>query len=480
MMDLDDDDGPLKMEDGGGSGGSPGGSDDYILPRPPSPGGLQRTFTPVDDYETTCSPLPPLPPSSSSTSSDYKRNGRANCDFHLSRPIASPFSGHNSQHQPYSAPMGPPQAHLRENINRDLQRGYAMQDELGKNYFLDESPSDVMAFPPPTPYKPAHPGYAPASATRTPSSLHRHPHEPHSHHHPTHSSKRNGRGSNPCSTDKHRGSGAGPGSSGRRTSLHQGHGPTTPVSRFQTDFDVVRVIGSGCFGEVYRVRSRVDGVEYAVKCTRRRFRGPADRNRYLQEVKALAKVCAADSSEEVLHVVRYHQAWIEDERLFMQTELCEESLDGALRAGEKMGFEEVFDFMRQMLLALDVLHRHGLVHLDVKPGNIFIKAGVYKLGDFGLVASVNSSDGLGDSLVEGDSRYMSAELLQDGPKDLTKCDIFSLGATVYEMGRGRALPPNGEEWHALRSGHPPSLKGEPAVLVSDLMRVLAQMMAVGS
>lgn len=115
-----------------------------------------------------------------------------------------------------------------------------------------------------------------------------------------------------------------------------------------------------------------------------------------------------------------------------------------------------------------------------QPGNIFIKAGVYKLGDFGLVASVNSSDGLGDSLVEGDSRYMSAELLQDGPKDLTKCDIFSLGATVYEMGRGRALPPNGEEWHALRSGHPPSLKGEPAVLVSDLMRVLAQMMAVGS
>jgi serine/threonine protein kinase len=113
----------------------------------------------------------------------------------------------------------------------------------------------------------------------------------------------------------------------------------------------------------------VDGVEYAVKCTRRRFKGQADRDRYLQEVKALAKVCAADSSEEVLHVVRYHQAWIEDERLFMQTELCEESLEMALREGRpggRMGLEEVFDFGRQMLLALDVLHRHGLVHLDVK------------------------------------------------------------------------------------------------------------------
>jgi len=139
---------------------------------------------------------------------------------------------------------------------------------------------------------------------------------------------------------------------------------------------VVRVIGSGSFGEVYQARSRVDGVEYAVKCTRRRFKGQADRDRYLQEVKALAKVCAADSSEEVLHVVRYHQAWIEDERLFMQTELCEESLEQAMREGgggagreggrAMMGLEEVFDFGRQMLLALDVLHRHGSVHLDVK------------------------------------------------------------------------------------------------------------------
>ena len=71
------------------------------------------------------------------------------------------------------------------------------------------------------------------------------------------------------------------------------------------------------FGEVYRVRSRVDGVEYAVKCTRHRFKGHAHRDRYLQEVKALAKVCNSDS-EEVLHIVRYHQAWIEDERLYMQ------------------------------------------------------------------------------------------------------------------------------------------------------------------
>ena len=141
------------------------------------------------------------------------------------------------------------------------------------------------------------------------------------------------------------------------------------------------------FGEVYRVRSRVDGVEYAVKCTRHRFKGHAHRDRYLQEVKALAKVCNSDS-EEVLHIVRYHQAWIEDERLYMQvrrgggvslegeeltihllpnqTELCETSLDKRLMVGLMLTYDEVFSFLRQMLLALDILHRNGLVHLDIK------------------------------------------------------------------------------------------------------------------
>ena len=90
---------------------------------------------------------------------------------------------------------------------------------------------------------------------------------------------------------------------------------------------------------------------------------------------------------------------------------------------------------------------------------------------------MSAVDGLGDCLVEGDSRYMSAELLQDGPKDLTKCDVFSLGATVYEMCRGFPLPPNGPEWHAVRSGQPPPIDFGAVDPANDLMRVLTQMMA---
>lgn len=265
-----------------------------------------------------------------------------------------------------------------------------------------------MAFPPPTPYK----GHSSASAAAAcmPSSAAGLAAAAAASHHPHAPSKHRG---TPLSAHMSVSSAAAtPGPSSAAAAA--------AVSRFQSDFEVLSVIGSGSFGEVYRARSRVDGMEYAVKCTRRRFKGQADRARYLQEVKALAKVCNSDS-EEVLHIVRYHQAWIEDERLYMQTELCETSLDKRLAEGFRMSYVHLFDFLRQLLLALDVLHRNGLVHLDIKPANIFItQHDHYKLGDFGLVTSVSAATGMGDCLNEGDSRYMSAELLQDGPKDLTK------------------------------------------------------------
>ena len=75
-----------------------------------------------------------------------------------------------------------------------------------------------------------------------------------------------------------------------------------------------------------------------------------------------------------------------------------------------------------MLLALRLIHGHGLVHLDIKPENIFIKDDKFKLGDFDL-ANKTSMDGEVD---EGDCRYMCRDLLLGGRADLTKVSHLRL------------------------------------------------------
>jgi|JI61114C2RNA_FD_contig_51_3874704_length_653_multi_1_in_0_out_0_2 serine/threonine protein kinase len=86
-------------------------------------------------------------------------------------------------------------------------------------------------------------------------------------------------------------------------------------SRFEHDFEEQCTLGSGYFGIVKKCRNKVDGSIYAIKIMK-----PFQKN--LNEVKALATL----SNVECGNIVRYHNSWIEDGRLFMVMEYCETSL----------------------------------------------------------------------------------------------------------------------------------------------------------
>ena len=105
------------------------------------------------------------------------------------------------------------------------------------------------------------------------------------------------------------------------------------------------------------------------------------------------------------------QAWIEDDgSLYIQTELCTATLrdemtgtvtidDGS--ATDSLHRIDVFRQMkvlREVLLALELVHQRGMVHLDIKPDNIFVKNNIYKLRDFGLANASTRNGGQADTM----------------------------------------------------------------------------------
>jgi len=249
----------------------------------------------------------------------------------------------------------------------------------------------------------------------------------------------------------------------------------TPPSRFYSDFDVIAELGSGSFGNVFQALSRLDGCMYAIKVAHRVAKGNADKDRMLKEVYALAAL-SDQADTATFHIVRYHQAWMEEQRLYIQTELCTTTLQAEMEQVSPMQLPLPIRYkcMREILLALEFIHKNGMVHLDIKPENIFLKNDQFKLGDFGLVSKVSSHD-----VEEGDSRYMSLELLSGDHADLTKSDIFSLGITMYELclGTSKALPSNGPKWQSLRSGciiPPPNTTDNLLQMIKKMMNPIYQ------
>ncbi len=114
---------------------------------------------------------------------------------------------------------------------------------------------------------------------------------------------------------------------------------------------------------------------------------------------------------------------------------------GTLRdrmTGSPMELAFAVDIVTQIGMALDYAHQHGVLHRDVKPGNILISEGRWALlTDFGLAKILSGGQHLTRSgILVGTPDYISPELAQGMPGD-GRSDVYSLGATLYEMLTGR-------------------------------------------
>ena len=236
-------------------------------------------------------------------------------------------------------------------------------------------------------------------------------------------------------------------------------------SRYNVDFEELGLLSSGHYGEVYRCKHRLDRQLYAVK----RIHIVKGQESALSEALTLA---AASFYCDSRHILRYRNMWVERDRLYIATELCE----GSLRDWAKGNLleEDMILALRDVAKGLRELHAMGAVHLDVKPDNILYSfSHRFKLGDLGLARLIDTLQGQSE-VPEGDSRYLAPELLSNPHPDLPKCDIFALGASIYEVMNGLNLPTSGDSWRAVRAGQL-SFKPEwSEALVEVVTRMMAE------
>jgi Tol biopolymer transport system component len=203
-------------------------------------------------------------------------------------------------------------------------------------------------------------------------------------------------------------------------------------------YEIVAPLGAGGMGEVFRARdTRLDRT-VAIKICTGRFT-----ERFEREARAI-------SSLNHPHICALYDIGREGTVEFLVMEFLEgESLEARLRKGH-LPIEEALQIAIQIAGALDAAHRRGMVHRDLKPGNVMLTRGGAKLLDFGL-AKMNESAGLSDTDVTqlaphrpitvqgtilGTLQYMSPEQLEGKEAD-ARSDIFSFGAMLYEMITGR-------------------------------------------
>ena len=226
--------------------------------------------------------------------------------------------------------------------------------------------------------------------------------------------------------------------------------PLAPGTRLGP-YEILAPLGAGGMGEVFRARDTRLGRDVAVKVLPQHLSAnPEVRARFEREAKTV-------SSLNHPHICTLHDVGREGDTDYLVMELIEgETLAQRLAKGALPG-PEVLKLGVQIADALDRAHRAGVVHRDLKPGNVMLTKSGAKLMDFGLaratglagdrggsgatMAAMTQSPTMGAPLtaegtIVGTFQYMSPEQLEGREAD-TRSDLWALGCVLYEMATGR-------------------------------------------
>jgi serine/threonine protein kinase len=193
-----------------------------------------------------------------------------------------------------------------------------------------------------------------------------------------------------------------------------------------------RRIGYGGMGEIFRAEDDVLGRTVAIKVLAERYaRDESLRARFTREALAVARLSAEPSTITIFDVGEWRG------RPFIVMEHLEGgSLEDRLRDG-KPSTVQALDWLEQAAAALDAAHRNGVVHRDVKPGNLLLDhEDSLRVADFGIASAAGMDSLTMTGTVLGTAGYLSPEQAQ-GERAGPASDRYALGVVAFELLTGR-------------------------------------------
>uniref|UniRef100_A0A8C3G5P6 non-specific serine/threonine protein kinase n=1 Tax=Cyclopterus lumpus TaxID=8103 RepID=A0A8C3G5P6_CYCLU len=204
-------------------------------------------------------------------------------------------------------------------------------------------------------------------------------------------------------------------------------------------WEILGELGDGAFGKVYKARNKETGALAAAKVIDTKCEEELED--YIVEIDILAKC-------DHRYIVKLLDAFYHDNKLWIMIEFCPGGAVDAIMLELDRGLTEpqIKVVCREMLEALDYLHRMKIIHRDLKAGNILLMLdGDIKLADFGVSAKNSKTLQRRDSFI-GTPYWMAPEVvmcetMKDAPYDY-KADVWSLGITLIEL--AQIEPPHHE------------------------------------